>query len=304
MSVPPEQSVSTRRFATAWVVMIGGLVGFWCCRPWLEPRAFTIGQVVVLMVTWKAASLICLPPAAWGRLSALRLLAYCLWYGMQPRQFLRGEKTAPGAPVPTVSGWLLNLLTGALLFWVVPRWLPAETPRAVRFWIALVGGTFLFLLARMDFAALIFRAMGFAVERVWDCPVAATTLGEFWGRRWNRIVSGMAREVVFFPVARRAGARVALFAVFVYSGVYHEIASFIAGSGYGGPFLYFMVQYVGVAVENLRPVRRLLQTHRWLGWVWTFAVVVLPVGLFLRPGFVDGVLVPLLAEAGVPGLEP
>jgi alginate O-acetyltransferase complex protein AlgI len=159
-------------------------------------------------------------------------------------------------------------------------------------------------MARLDFVALIFRAMGFAVEKLWDCPIAATTLGEFWGRRWNRIVSGMARELVFFPVARRAGARLALFAVFAYSGLYHEIASFIAGSGYGGPFLYFMLQYLGVAIENVRPVRRRLQRHPWLGRAWTFAVVLLPVGLFLHPGLVDGVLLPLLVEAGVPGLQP
>jgi hypothetical protein len=303
MGALPEQSVSTRRFATAWVVMIGGLAGFWCCRPWLGPRTFNIGQLVVMHVSWKAASLICLPPGAWSRFSRLRLLAYCLWYGYQPRQFLRGEKTAPGAPVPTVSAWLLNLLVGLFLFWGVPYCLPAETPRTIRFWIALVGATFLVLMARLDLAALIFRAMGFAVEKLWDCPIAATTLGEFWGQRWNRIVSGMVRDLIFFPVARRAGARIALFAVFAYSGFYHEIVSFVAGSGYGGPFLYFMVQYLGVAIENVRPVRRRLQRHPWLGRVWTFAVLVLPVGLILHQGFVDDVALPFLVEAGVPGLE-
>jgi hypothetical protein len=33
------------------------------------------------------------------------------------------------------------------------------------------------------------------------------------------------------------------------------------------------------------------------------AIVVLPVGLFLHPGLVDGYLVPMFVEAGVPGLE-
>jgi hypothetical protein len=39
--------------------------------------------------------------------------------------------------------------------------------------------------------------MGFAVEKLWDFPISATTLGEFWGKRWNRIVSGMARDIIF-----------------------------------------------------------------------------------------------------------
>jgi Membrane bound O-acyl transferase family len=293
----------TRRFVMAWALMIVGPVGFWCCRPWLGPRAFDIGLIVDLMATWKIASLLCLPPGAWPRLTRLRLLAYCVWFGMQPQQFFKGQRTPDGAPVPTVFGFLLNVLTGAALFWVVPRFLPAWTPWTVRFWVALVGFCFLFLIARFDFYVLIFRTMGFAVEKLWDCPIAARSLGDFWGRRWNRIVSGFLREVVFFPLARRAGPRVALFVVFLYSGLYHEIFSVMAGSGYGGPTLYFLVQYLGLAIENTRPARRVFRGHPWLGRAWTLAVVALPVGLFLHPGIVDGLLVPILEEAGVPGLR-
>ncbi|MCA1696180.1 MAG: hypothetical protein LC749_16480, partial [Actinobacteria bacterium] len=68
---------------------------------------------------------------------------YGVWPGMQPRQFFVGQPTAAGAPVPTVTGFLLNVLAGASLLWVVPRLVPAATPRAVRFWIALVGFGFL-----------------------------------------------------------------------------------------------------------------------------------------------------------------
>ncbi len=228
----------------------------------------------------------------------LRLVSGC-----SRRNSSGAKPTAAEAPVPSVSGILLNALTGAALLWLVPRLLPAATPWTIRFWIALVGISFLALFVRLDIGALIFRAMGFPVEKVMDCPIAATTLGEFWGRRWNRIVSGMVREVIFFPVARWVGARVALFAVFLYSGLYHEGFSFMARSGYGRPTLYFLLQYLGVAIENSRPARRLLQGYPWLGRAWTFAVIVLPVGLFLHPGLVDGYLVPMLVEAGVPGLN-
>ena len=204
--------------------------------------------------------------------------------------------------MPTVRGVLLNVAAGAALLLLASRVLPAATPRAVRFWVALVGVCMVFLVARLDFYALVFRWLGFAVEKLWDCPVAATSLGDFWGRRWNRIVSGFLREVVFTPVARRAGARAALLAVFLYSGLYHEMVSFMAGSGYGGPTAYFLVQYLGVAAENSGPGRRVLRGRPWLGRAWTLAVVVAPLGLLLHRGFVEGYLVPMLAEAGVPGL--
>ncbi len=125
---------------------------------------------------------------------------------MQPRQFCKGQATAARAPVPSILGIVENAAVGAALLWLVPRLLPAATPLSIRFGIALVGYGFLTLFARLDFAALIFRAMGFAVERAMDCPVAAMTLGEFWGKRWNRIASGLLREVIFLPVARWAGA--------------------------------------------------------------------------------------------------
>jgi hypothetical protein len=296
-------AVPLHRFVLAWGVMVGGLVGWWCSRPWLSTSVFNYGQLVVLLVTWKIASLLCLPAQDWARFTRLRLLAYCVFIGMQPRQFLIGQRTAAGAPIPTVHAILLNAITGAMLLWLVPRILPTGTPWALRFWIALVGFCFLFLFARLDFAALIFRAMGFAVEKLWDCPIAATTLGNFWGSRWNRIVPGFLREVIFRPVARRAGAKAAVLAVFVYSGLYHEVVSFMADSGYGRPFLYFMLQCLGVTIENTRAMRGLLRGRVWLGRAWTLSVVLLPLGLFLHRHVVDDYLVPMFGAGGVPGLE-
>jgi hypothetical protein len=298
-----ERPVSMRRFVMAWALMVGGLIGFWCTRPWLGTSAFNYGQFVVLLVTWKIASLLCLPDQAWSRFTPLRFLAYCFFLGMQPRQFLAGQQTAPGAPIPTVIGIIRNALAGAVLLWLVPRFLPVATPWVIRLSIALLGFCLLFLFARLDFAARVFRAMGFAVEKMWDCPIAATTLGDFWGRRWNRLVPGFLREVVFLPLSRRVGAKLALLAVFLYSGLYHEFVSFMANSGYGRPALYFLLQYSGVAIENTRRMRRLLSGRLWLARGWTIAVVLLPVGLFLHPGIVDGYLVPMLAASGVPGLE-
>ena len=298
-------TLPTRRFVLAWVVMVGGLVGFWCCRPWLPTRVFDFGQIVVLMLSWKIASLICMTPRDWSRMTRLRLLAYCVWLGMQPRQFLVGQKAPPDAPLPTIRGFVLNVLTGLTLVFLVPRILPAATPWVVRFAIGLVGFCFLMLIARFDFWALIFRAMGFAVEKLWDCPVAATSLGDFWGKRWNRIVPGFLREVVYMPLARRrrVGPRLALLAVFLYSGLYHEGFSVMAGSGYGGPMLYFLIQYAGVMVESTRVGRRGLRDHPWLGRVWTAAVILLPIRLFLHRALVDDYLVPMLIASGIPGLD-
>src|SRR5262245_38623851 len=168
-------------------------------------KTFGYVAVVALMGTWKVATLLCLPSGDWARFPWYRLLAYCVWVGMQPRLFLVGHEPDPQAPRPTLRSFLLNAVTGAVLVWLVPRLLPASTPLTVRVWIGLVGFGFIGLMARFDFYALVFRALGIPVEKLFVCPVAATTLGEFWGQRWNRIVSEMFRDVVFRPFARRVG---------------------------------------------------------------------------------------------------
>ena len=125
------------------VAIVVGIGSLWCCRPWLTPTAFAYGQLVALMLSWKVASLLCLPSGEWARFTPLRFLAYCLFPGMQPRQFLRGQRLAPGAPMPTVTAVLVNAAAGAALLWLAQHLLPAATPLAVRFWVALVGITLL-----------------------------------------------------------------------------------------------------------------------------------------------------------------
>src|SRR5262249_46452519 len=133
MPRPPDQFAPTRRVVLAWAVMLGPLLAVWCCRPLLAQKTFNYAQFIALILSWKVASLLCLPPASWARFTPLRLVAYCFWPGMQPRQFRAGEQPDPGAPVPTVAGFVTNALTGAALLWLVPLALPAATPLAVRF---------------------------------------------------------------------------------------------------------------------------------------------------------------------------
>ncbi|XP_030441369.2 long-chain-alcohol O-fatty-acyltransferase-like [Syzygium oleosum] len=73
-------------------------------------------------------------------------------------------------------------------------------------------------------------ALGLDLERQFDEPYLATSLQDFWGRRWNLMVSSILRSTVYDPVRRRlaplVGARPASLpatvAAFAVSGVMHE----------------------------------------------------------------------------------
>jgi alginate O-acetyltransferase complex protein AlgI len=299
----PRRTIPVARLAVAWTIMLGGMVGYWCLRPlFVSVLAWTEGTGAVLFVSSKLATLVCMPPAERRRLSWGRFLAYLFWPGMQPRHFLPERSPADVRPAPTVAGMLLNAAAAAVLLWVLPGLMPGDWPRALRLASGLVGYAFLLLFALFDAWSLVYRACGIGVEKLWHNPAASTSLADFWGRRWNRIFSGMLREVLFFPLARRVGAAAALVSVFLYSGLMHENFSVAARSGYGLPLLYFVIQGAGMWLESRSAVRRAFQRRPWLGRLWTAAVVLGPCLLLCHEGFLREYAAPKLVSLGVPGL--
>ncbi|KAG0592921.1 hypothetical protein M758_1G282000 [Ceratodon purpureus] len=49
-------------------------------------------------------------------------------------------------------------------------------------------------------AAIAMATFGITIEPHFDNPFAAASLGEFWGRRWNLLVSNVLRETVYNPL--------------------------------------------------------------------------------------------------------
>jgi len=294
---------SPGRLLLAWAILLTGLVGFWFCRPFFDPLTWLNLQILSIFVSSKLAMLIVLEPSTRRQVTPGRLLAFLLWPGMEPRLFVPG-RPMPGPELsPTWAGCLINLLTGTVLVWLLPLLFPPETPILFRAWFGLIGLFFFVAFGLADLWVLLYQKMGIAVEKLWLNPAAATSLADFWGKRWNRVYSGMLREIAFVPLMRRLGPKGAMFVVFFFSGILHEIASVAAGSGYGGPFLYFMVQALALRLEETVWGRRSLRGHRVIGWGWTFLVVIGPLPLLVQAEFLLQAMVPMLAFLGVPGLD-
>ncbi|KAG6420832.1 hypothetical protein SASPL_117374 [Salvia splendens] len=69
-------------------------------------------------------------------------------------------------------------------------------------------------------------ALGLQLEPQFDEPYLATSLGDFWGRRWNLVAGGMLRATVYVPVRRALGGgrrEAAVVATFAASGLMHEL---------------------------------------------------------------------------------
>ncbi|PAN37504.1 hypothetical protein PAHAL_7G110500 [Panicum hallii] len=66
-------------------------------------------------------------------------------------------------------------------------------------------------------------ALGMEAEPQFDLPYLASSLRDFWGRRWNLVVPAVLRPSVYGPVRARAGRAAGVLATFLVSGLMHEV---------------------------------------------------------------------------------
>lgn len=242
-------------------------------------------------LTWRRALRQLSPPA-------VRSLAYLfLWPGMDARRFLSGTKAEP----PTTREWLRavrNIIFGAALIWFVAEWFTTSRPWAAA-WVGLVGIGLLLHFGVLDLVALAWQRAGIDATPIMRRPAQAASLADFWGKRWNTAFRALAYQVVYQPLTRRFGTRTAMAAVFLFSGVLHDIAiSIPARAGYGLPTLYFILQAIGVEIERSRAGRRWGLRCGVRGWAYAAFFVLAPVALLFHAAFTRHVVIPFLDTIG------
>ena len=99
----------------------------------------------------------------------------------------------------------------------------------------------------------LWQSVGVNAKAIMSAPLRSTSLGEFWGKRWNLGFRQLAHELIFRPLHRSLGADAAGFLVFVASGLIHDLViSLPARGGYGLPTIYFLLQGTGMTIEHSR----------------------------------------------------
>ncbi|KAL5707176.1 hypothetical protein ACHQM5_025261 [Ranunculus cassubicifolius] len=78
------------------------------------------------------------------------------------------------------------------------------------------------------------RLLGLELEPPFDHPYLSASLQDFWGKRWNLMVTNILRPTVYYPVrnissrcfGRECALMFAVVATFVVSGLMHELIFF------------------------------------------------------------------------------
>ncbi len=236
------------------------------------------------------------PTPAW------RHVAYLVaWPGLDARAFLstrpllREQRPAFGEWVFAVA----KLTFGAAVVWGVTPLIPSDAG-VLRGWVGMLGVVFILHFGVFHLLSCAWRAAGIDVKPLMNWPLLAVSVSEFWGKRWNLAFRDITHRFVFRPFASRGRARVGVAAVFILSGVIHDLViSVPAGGWYGGPTLYFVAQWLGLLAAKSLFGKRLGLGEGWRGRLFTAIVVVGPAYLLFHPAFVFRVVLPFLNVLGV-----
>jgi D-alanyl-lipoteichoic acid acyltransferase DltB (MBOAT superfamily) len=205
------------------------------------------------------------------------------WPGMDPRVFTPGRRHAE--PIEWIGG-TVRLALGVVLLFAMARLAPNPLLQA---WVGGIG-----IVLILHFGVFHLLALGWGVRPIMRAPMRATSLSDFWGRRWNLAFHELAVQLIYNRVRGRIGLAPAVLLTFLASGVVHDLViSVPARGGYGLPTLYFLLQGAGVIVE-----RRFRLSSAWAGRVRVVLVAWLPVVILFHPWFMLGVVAPFMRAIG------
>ena len=234
----------------------------------------------------------------------LSLVWFLFWPGLDGRTFFARN---PIVPCPAKREWLaasIKLAFGVALIWMMTP-LARNRSELLAAWVAMIGIVLCLHFGLFQLLSLGWRTIGVNAQPIMNRPLVATSLAEFWGERWNTAFSIPSRRLLFNPLARRHGIVGANLAVFLASGVLHELViSLPARAGFGLPTAYFALQGVAVLFERSKLGRALGFGRGWRGWTFVFVVAAAPVFWLFHPPFIHSVILPMLQAIGATGGTP
>jgi hypothetical protein len=276
--VLPAAALIVGRHLAPWALMWGLSIAIYGALKWMT---WFQGRAIVEQVSLR------------------RSFAYLiLWPGMDAPTFLDARRRSTPASRAELLRAVAATLMGLLLIFAAVRTVPSSLPLLAG-WIGLFGLIFALHFGSFRIVSIWWRWQGIEAVPVMRAPVAAASLGEFWGARWNTAFHVLARDYLVRPLRRRIGVPAATLVAFVGSGLVHDLViSVPAGAGYGLPTAYFCLQGVALLLERTPAGRRLKLGRGLRGRLFAIAITAVPAFWLFHPAFVLNVVVPFLRVVG------
>jgi hypothetical protein len=126
------------------------------------------------------------------------------------------------------------------------------------------------------------RATGREPPPLHDHPILSLSIGEFWNKRWNRVVGAWLERTFFKPLARRRKPRLGLAAAFFASALLHAYFVWVPKGAWWAAMIasFFVAQLLFILLEHA------LHIGRWpipLRRTWTIGLLLLSSPLHMEP---------------------
>jgi hypothetical protein len=223
------------------------------------------------------------------------------WPGLNAEAFL-GSRRLPQKDHPSVFEWcfaIVRIFVGIVLFAVIAGRV-AVSHELVAGWLGMIGLILMLHFGAFHLLSCAWRSVGIDAQPLMKHPLTATSLSEFWSRRWNTAFRDFTYRFLFRPLNRWCGPRWAILVGFIFSGVVHDmVISVPAKGGYGGPTIFFGVQAIGMFAERSRTGRGLGLAQGMRGWLFAMIMLILPAYVLFHPPFVRNIILPFMRALGV-----
>jgi hypothetical protein len=189
---------------------------------------------------------------------------------------LRAGRIRPVLSRRIIGRFIVEGLVGGAAFLVLRHIAAAQRPPdgVIELGRLVTGIILLYALAAFltDLIHFCFLASGAAMRPIHQTPIAARSLRDFWGKRWNRPVSAWLHRFVFLPLARQHRPGLGLFCAFLVSGAIHAWVALVPLGAFPAfeMAVFFGLQGVFILAEDR------LHVHAWpvpLARAWTLTIL-------------------------------
>jgi len=230
------------------------------------------------------------------RLNFIQWTAFAIgWFGMQPMSF----ETLPSTPLPSgkifmKGAWAIVLGIAVLHISITIEYSFLHSLAGI---LTLLGISLVLHFGILNLCTAFWRILGVNVRELFRSPYKSMSIREFWGKRWNIAFSEMTTLIIFRPLKEKHSTKFSMIAAFLFSGLLHEIAiSVPVRSGYGLPFLYFVIHAGVMVVEGESTFIKKILKHKFIARTWVAGWIIVPLPLLFHTAFIGQVLNPIRNE--------
>jgi len=292
--------VKKRLVLSSWILMVISLLIIHFIFLHEQPVIRMLGLIVTTFTCMKVIAAVNDYKDKVFGLTFIQWSAFAIgWMGMRAQPFEKlGSPPLPNA-WPMIRFGLSRVIAGLILVFAAHQVVLLHLSPTLNYVavtaLLLIGLSLILHFGLLSISAGMWRLSGVNTYYLFKSPAKATSLNEFWSKRWNIAFSEMTSIAIFRPLINKTGPAVALMLAFAFSGLLHEVAlSVPVNSGYGLPTLYFIIQGGLVLFEKVMISRRIMfLKNTAIAHIWTLFWVIVPMPLLFHTQFIKQVVWPL-----------